>query len=187
MKGGALVTCSAYLGMSLDGFIAGPNDELDWLEQVDPVDGEDFGYADFMASVDALVMGRRTFEVITAMDIAWPYTKPVVVMSRSPLEIPEGVSDCEVFTGSPAEVVAVAEQRGWSKLYIDGGQLVSSFIADGLLDELTVSILPVALGGGVPLFGTLPQHHWFAHRSTNTFANGMVQLGFATKNSTAER
>ena len=167
--------CAAYLGMSLDGFIAGPNDELDWLDELEHIEGVDYGYAEFMASVDALVMGRRTFETVLGLVEEWPYDKPVLVMSRTLSELPEHVSGCELFSGSPTDVIAEAESRGWSKLYVDGGKLASSFANDGLLDELIVSVLPVALGEGVAVFGALTDHTWFDLVGTETFDNGMVQ------------
>lgn len=167
--------CTAYLGMSLDGFIAGPNDELDWLDELEHSDGVDYGYAAFMDSVDALVMGRRTFETVAGLVEEWPYDKPVVVMSSTLTELPEHATDCEIFSGSPADVVALGESRGWSHLYVDGGKLASSFINDGLLDELIVSVLPVALGTGVAVFGALADHTWFELVSTESFDNGMVQ------------
>ena len=175
------VTCAAYLGMSLDGFIAGPNDELDWLEQVDKLEGEDFGYAEFMGSVDALIMGRRTFETIANLGVGWPYPLPVIVMSSSVTELPAEFAQCEVSANTPAAMISEAESRGWSKLYIDGGQLVASFLNEGLLDELIVSVLPVALGSGISLFAGLDGSQWLNHQSTRTFDNGMVQLRY-TKN-----
>ncbi len=167
--------CVAYLGMSLDGFIAGPNDELDWLDELEHIDGVDYGYGEFMASVDALVMGRRTFDTVIGLVEEWPYDKPVMVMSRTRTELPDDATGCEIFNGSPANVVAEAETRGWSTLYVDGGQLASSFANDGLLDELIVSVLPVALGEGVSVFGSLAEHTWFDLQSSKKFANGMVQ------------
>ena len=173
--------CSAYLGMSLDGFIAGPNDELDWLEQVDKLEGEDFGYAEFMESVDALIMGRRTYQTVADLGVGWPYALPVVVMSSRVIEVPDEVAQCEVSSNTPAAMISEAEDRGWSKLYIDGGQLVSSFLNEGLLDELIVSVLPVALGSGISAFAGLVGNHWLNHESTKTIDNGMVQLRYSKK------
>ena len=161
--------------MSLDGFIAGPNDELDWLDELEHIEGVDYGYAEFMATVDALVMGRRTFETVVSLVEEWPYEKPVIVMSSTLSELPGHVTDCELFSGSPIEVIAEAEARGWTKLYVDGGRLASSFANEGLLDELIVSVLPVALGEGVAVFGALADHTWVDLVATDTFANGMVQ------------
>lgn len=173
--------CAAYLGMSLDGFIAGPNDELDWLDELEHIEGVDYGYADFMASVDALVMGRRTFETVLGLVEEWPYDKPVIVMSRTLTQLPAHVAACEIYSGTPAEVIALGETRGWSKLYVDGGQLASSFANDGLLDELIVSVLPVALGEGIRVFGALSDHTWFDHVRTEAFGNGMVQHTYAPR------
>lgn len=167
--------------MSLDGFIAGPNGELDWLEKVDKLDGEDFGYAEFMGSVDALIMGRRTYEAVAGMGIGWPYALPVVVMSTTVTEVPLEFAQCEISSNTPEEMIAEAQSRGWSKLYIDGGQLVSSFVNKGLLDELIVSVLPVALGRGIGVFDGLDESQWLKHESTTTFDNGMVQLKYTKR------
>ena len=169
--------------MSLDGFIAGPNDELDWLDELDHIEGVDYGYGEFIASIDAIVMGRRTFETVMGLVDEWPFTKPVVVMSRTLAELPEHAIDCEIFAGTPAEVIAAGRDRGWSKLYIDGGRLSSSFVNDGLLDELIVSVLPVLLGTGVPIFGELANPVWLQHVSTEVFENGMVQHSYQRRNS----
>ena len=99
-------------------------------------------------------------------------------MSSSLQQIPERATDSELFAGDPAAAIAEAADRGWTKLYIDGGRLVSSFINEGLLDELVVSVLPVALGTGIPVFGALEKLTWFSHVSTTTFDNGMVQTTY---------
>lgn len=173
-----VVRCDAFLGMSLDGFIAGPNDELDWLDELSAPEGEDYGYLAFTSDVDALVMGRRTFETVIALVDEWPWGKPVVVMSRSMTELPDSAIDCEIFAGTPEELRELAADRGWQKLYVDGGQLVSSFLNHGLLNSLTVSILPVVLGGGVPVLGGLDTAFWLEHVATKTYQNGMVQLTY---------
>lgn len=172
------VSCTAYLAMSLDGFIAGENDDLEWLDQVEPIKDKDYGYADLLGSVDALVMGRRTFETVIAMDTPWTYTKPVLVISSSLTDIPEKAKDPHVMNGTPKDVIAAVQHHGWSSVYIDGGALVTSFIDHGLLDELIVSIVPVAIGGGIPLFGSLNRLVWFRVSRVNTYSNGMVKIRY---------
>ncbi len=169
------VTCVAYLGMSLDGFIAGPGDDLGFLDDIEHPADSDYGYAEFMAGVDALVMGRRTFETVLGFDGDWPYEKPIVVMSSTLQAIPERAKQCELSIATPRELVEEAAARGWKKLYIDGGALVTSFAGLDLLDELIVTMLPVALGQGTPVFGPLDTPHWFSHVSTESFSNGVVQ------------
>lgn len=180
------VRFDAFLGMSIDGFIAGPNDELDWLDELPAIEGEDYGYLAFTSDVDALVMGRRTFETVISVVDEWPWTKPVVVMSRSMTELPSSAEDCEIFAGTPEELGALAESREWKKLYVDGGQLVSSFINEGLLCGMTISILPVVRGEGIPVLGGLTSPKWLDHVATKTYQNGMVQLTYQRPGSESE-
>ena len=167
--------CVAFLGMSLDGFIAGPNGELDWLDKIPAPPGNDMGFAALVGSVDALVMGTGTFDVVANFDGPWPYKLPVVVMSSSLTDLPAKAEDTELTTKSPSELVAELGERGMSRLYIDGGAVVTSFAEAGLLDELIVTQLPVVLGKGIPLMRTIAEPHWLEHRSTEVFENGFVQ------------
>lgn len=170
--------CTAFLGMSLDGFIAGPNGELDWLEKISPPPGNDMGYGALITSVDALIMGSSTFDVVANFDGPWPYSLPVIVMSQSMTELPAGTTDTELTSKSPTDLVAELSERGLSHLYIDGGAVVASFVADGLLDELIVTQLPVVLGQGVPLMRGLGKRLWLEHDSTEVFDNGFVQTRY---------
>ncbi len=119
-----------YIATSLDGYIAGPNNEMDWLHQVPNPDGSDFGFANFMANVDALVMGRNTFEMVLSFGVEWPYNKPVFVLSNTLKSVPEGYQD-KVFLvqGALPTVVEQLHQQGYQHLYIDGGKTVQSFLA----------------------------------------------------------
>ena len=167
--------CKIYIATSLDGYIAGPNNELDWLEQVPNPDGSDFGFFAHMAAMDAVVMGRGTFEAVQAFR-PWPYDKPVVVVSASLQAVPKDLEDnVEIVAGEPAEIVSQCADRGFQNLYIDGGKLVTSFLAAGLIDEMTISRLPVLLGDGIKLFGDLGSSTWWDHIETEAFAGGMVQ------------
>ena len=164
--------------MSLDGYIAGPNDDLAWLDEPANPTESDYGFFTFMDSVDAVVMGRNTFSVVAGFDGPWPYSKPLVVASSSLTDVPDNAIDTEIFSGSPAKIIELATERGWSKLYIDGGALVTSFLNDGLLDELTTTVLPVALGGGVRLFGSLNAYAWFEHAGTTVINDTLVQTTY---------
>lgn len=164
-----------YIAASLDGYIAGPNHELDWLEHVPNPDGDDFGFADHMASIDAVVMGRGTFDAVSGFR-PWPYDKPVLVVSSSLRELADDLADAvEVISGSPTEVIEHCSDRGLHDLYIDGGKLVTSFLDEGLIDEITISWVPVFLGAGISLFGPIAQTTWWELASTRGFAGGMVQ------------
>lgn len=164
---------SVFCATSLDGYIARENDGLDWL----PTDGgEPHGFVEFMTSVDALVMGRKTYEVVAAFD-EWPYgDKPVIVLSTtmSELKVPEGVI-CELMNGTPSEVVDRLAARGFEHLYIDGGVTIQRFLRAGLIQRLTITRIPVLLGSGIPLFGDLPHDVRFEHVNTRSFPSGMVQ------------
>lgn len=165
--------CSAYLAVSLDGFLARPDGSLDWLEAVQ-TPGEDYGYAAFFASVDALVVGRRTYETVTAFP-AWPWTgKRVVVLTHRPLEARHG----EVpWSGSLDELLERLHREGARHAYVDGGEVVRQFLSAGLLDDLTLSIVPVLLGEGRPLLGGVAAALTLA--SAQPFPSGLVQLRYA--------
>ena len=164
---------SVFIATSLDGYIARPDGALDWL----PADGgEPHGYDEFMATVDALVIGRKTFETVLAFD-AWPYgKKPVFVLSTQlqTLGAPEGAL-CELLSGSPQDIVARLEQRGLEHLYIDGGITVQGFLRAGLIQRFIITRIPVLLGSGIPLFGALPRDIRLEHVATRSFQSGMVQ------------
>jgi dihydrofolate reductase len=148
--------CSVYIATTLDGFIAREDGGIDWLNKANEVvpKGEDFGFAEFMAGVDALVMGRGSFETVIAFP-EWFYgDKPVIVLSNTLERLPGNApATVELLRGSPAEIVATLEKRGWTHLYIDGGDTIRRFLAAGLIDEITVTSIPVLIGQGRRLFG----------------------------------
>jgi dihydrofolate reductase len=163
---------SVFIGTSVDGFIARKNGDLDWL----PSDGgEPHGYDEFFASVDAVVIGRKTFETVLGFE-SWPYgSKPVIVLSTrlSQVNVPEGAV-CEVMAGSPAMVVERLAERGVSHIYIDGGATIRGFLESGLVGALTITRVPVLIGEGIPLFGSLPKDIRLEHRSTRSYPSGLV-------------
>ena len=163
---------SVFIATSLDGFIARENGAFDWL----PADPEPHGYDEFIASVDALVIGRKTFETAAAFD-PWPYgTKPVVVLTSQPsaLKAPAG-SACEFMSGSPREIVDRLTERGMNHLYIDGGVTIQRFLEAGLIQRLIVTRVPVLLGSGIPLFGPLSRDVRVNHVATRSYPSGLVQ------------
>ncbi|HUR61487.1 MAG TPA: dihydrofolate reductase family protein [Candidatus Thermoplasmatota archaeon] len=167
-------TCSVFVGTSLDGFIARPDGALDFL---DAAGTEDHGFHAFLAGVDALVMGRNTFETVLGFKGPWPYgRKPVFVLSHRPVDvstIKDGV--VEHLSGPPQEVVATLAARGLRHLYVDGGATVQEFLRAGLIDRLVISRVPVLIGQGIPLFGPLPRDVALRHVATKAFAGGLVQ------------
>ena len=167
------MTVAVFVATSVDGFIARPNDDLDWL----PADGgEPHGYDEFIAGVDAIVIGRKTFEKVLTFG-AWPYgDKRVVVLSSHPVDLSAVVRGVvEQMAGSPAEVVSQLAATGANDLYIDGGITIQRFLRAGLIERLIITRVPVLIGDGVPLFGALPQDMRLRHVLTRHFPSGLVQ------------
>ncbi len=147
-----------YIPQSLDGYIAGPYGELDWLEDIDNSEQNDFGFSAFMNTVDALIMGKNTFEKVLSFGM-WPYGKPVFVASGSLSSLPSSVEGkAFLLKDSPKDMVTTLHKNGYANLYIDGGAVIQSFLKEDLIDELIVTTVPVLLGNGIPLFGSLPKH-----------------------------
>ncbi|TCI04509.1 dihydrofolate reductase [Corallincola luteus] len=170
------MTNTVFIATSLDGYIADKKGGLDWLDTVPNPDHQDFGFASFMENVDALVMGRHTFEVVCGFDIPWPYNKPTFVVSDTLGAIPEKFRDhAELITGTPTEIVTTLNQRGLQNLYIDGGVTIQRFLQQDLIDELIITRLPILLGDGVPMFGNLSASQQFTHISTQVFLDALVQ------------
>src|SRR5579859_6158842 len=165
------MTVSVFVGTSVDGFIARKNGAFDFL----PADGgEPHGYDEFMATVDALLIGRNTFEVVRAMP-SWPYgQKRVVVLSGRPLDL-SGMHGpvVEQMAGSPAEIVTKLAARGAQHLYVDGGITIQRFLRAGLVDRLIITRVPVLIGEGIPLFGSVPGDIRLEHVGTQQYASGM--------------
>ena len=163
---------SVFVGISVDGFLARPNGALDFLP---PGGGEAHGYEEFIASVDALVIGRNTFDIVLAFE-EWPYgTKPVFVLSTRPLPpVPEGAL-VEHMSGEPAEILKQLEARDIRHVYVDGGITIQRFLQAGLIQRLTITRVPVLIGSRIPLFGALPRDVALRHVATRHYASGLVQ------------
>lgn len=164
---------SVFIATSLDGFIARADGALDWLPTGG---GESHGYDEFMATVDALVIGRKTYETVLAFG-AWPYgKKPVFVLSTRPAvdAAPEGAV-LEMMGGTPLAIATQLAQRGMPHLYIDGGVTIQGFLRAGLIQRVIITRIPVLLGSGIPLFGPLAHDIRFEHLATRSYASGMVQ------------
>ena len=168
---------SVFIGTSVDGFIARLNGSFDFLPAGG---GEPHGYAEFIASVDAIVIGRHTFETVLAFP-DWPYGKKrVVVLSSQPVDF-SGVRGgvVEQMGGSPAGIVAQLAATGAHHLYIDGGITIQRFLRAGLIQRLIITRVPVLIGEGIPLFGSLPHDVMLRHVTTRHFPSGMVQTEYA--------
>ena len=163
---------SVFVGTSLDGFMARRDGALDFLP---PGGGEPHGYEEFMATVDALVIGRNTYEIVLAFD-PWPYgDKPVVVLSTHDLApAPQGAVVSHM-SGEPTDIVAQLAARGIGHIYVDGGITIQRFLRAGLIQRLIVTRVPVLIGDGIPLFGALPQDIALKHIATHQYKSGLVQ------------
>lgn len=163
---------SIFIGTSLDGFIARPDGSFDFL----PTDSnESHGYEEFIASVDTVVIGRKTYETVVAFD-SWPYgDKRVVVLSSSALDLSQAKGAIEQMSGEPADIVARLEATGSRHLYVDGGITIQRFLRAGLIQRLIVTRVPVLIGEGIPLFGRVERDMPLRHVATRTFASGLVQ------------
>lgn len=175
------IKCSVYIAASVDGFIARPDGDIDWLHKPEYAesDGGDFGYDDFVKSVDILVMGSASFEKVQSFS-QWPYEKtPVIVLSHRDLDIPSHLrGKVKVDNLAPGELVAQLEREGARHLYIDGGKTIQSFLQAGLLNEITITQIPILLGDGIPLFGSIEVELPLLHRRTKSFGNGFLQTKY---------
>jgi len=166
------IRVSAFLGASLDGFIAEADGGLGFLK---PFEQEEHGYAAFYASVDTLLMGRKTYETVLGFD-AWPFPdRRVAVLTRRPRPSRFGE---RFLSGEPAEVLEALAALGARHVYADGGEVVTRFLAAGCLDALVITVVPVVLGTGIRLFATSPGRHSLRLESARTYASGMVQLRY---------
>lgn len=173
------MSCIVYCGVSIDGYIADRNGGLEWLDSVPNSNNEDMGWTEFMARVDVLVMGRRSFETVCAFDGDWPYTKPVCVLSKSLTALPAGYEDkAFLLSGDPKDIQETLAQKGFRQCYIDGGQCIQRYLQADLIDEMILTTLPILLGGGTPLFGDHIAPLAFAHVNTEVFLGAMVQTHY---------
>jgi dihydrofolate reductase len=171
-----------FIAKSLDGYISDKNGGLDWLQSVPNPGNVDMGYAEFIGSIDAVVMGRNTFETVCNFDMDWPYTIPVFVLSRKLKTIREEFKyKAELIRGPLENVMNELNQRGYNRLYIDGGATIQGFLKEDLVDELIITTIPVLLGGGTRLFTDLPKEFKFQHIRTEVFLNEIVQSHYRRK------
>jgi dihydrofolate reductase len=163
---------AAFVGASLDGYIARPDGGLDWLK---PFEGEEHGYGEFFASIDVLAIGRGTYDTVLGFP-DWPYQgKRVVVCTRRPADPTHGE---EFWNGTPRALAERLDGEGAKRVYVDGGALVSSFLREGLIDELTVTVVPIILGDGRPLFAKPLPEIALKLLHAQPFPSGLVQLRY---------
>lgn len=151
-----MIRTSAFVATSIDGYIAREDGNLDWLDHYSAIAADDSSYREFVSTIDVIVMGRKTFEKVLAFDF-WPYEGiPVKVMSTTLTSLPAELSKkVELVSCSPKALLDGLEEQAYRHAYIDGGKTIQSFLQDGFLDELTLTRIPILLGKGIPLFGSL--------------------------------
>ncbi|HVX89309.1 MAG TPA: dihydrofolate reductase family protein [Gemmatimonadales bacterium] len=174
---------SVFIATSLDGFIARPDGGIEWLPHGTT---EDHGYNDFIATVDAIVMGRHSYEKVLTFD-KWYYgaTRVVVLSSRPIPPAPPG-ADVHHLSGTPDAVAAELDRRGIHRAYIDGGVTIQRFLRAGLIDRIIITRIPVLLGQGIPLFGELAGDILLDHVATRSWPSGLVQSEYRVKEPRAE-
>jgi len=171
------IKASVFIATSLDGFIARADGALDWLSVGESASTEqDYGYQEFMHSVDTIVIGRNTFEPVLTFD-TWPYSgKKVVVLSSGPSAVPPHLTDSvEWLSLSPQRLAERLASQGATHLYVDGGKTIRGFLNAGLINELIITRIPILIGSGIPLFGPLNHDIKLMHIATRQFENGFVQ------------
>ncbi|MGE5815636.1 MAG: dihydrofolate reductase family protein [Acidobacteriota bacterium] len=166
---------SVFVGVSVDGFLARANGTLDFL---DAAGSESHGYEEFIATVDTIVMGRKTFEIVMGFG-SWPYgERRVVILSRQPIDLSAASARggrVERMSGPPVHIASRLSAEGARHVYVDGGVTIQDFLRAGLIQRLVINRVPVLIGSGIPLFGALPQDVSLHHVATRAFRGGLVQ------------
>ena len=171
-----------FIARSLDGYIADRTGGLDWLYAVPNPDHLDLGYEKFIKRVDAIVMGRTTFDMVNSFDMEWPYKIPAFVLSSTIKSLPEELKDkVEILNGTLSKILDQIHERGFTQLYIDGGVTVQNFLKEDLIDEIIITTIPILLGGGTPLFGELPKEMEFEHMDSVLYLDAVVQNTYRRK------
>jgi dihydrofolate reductase len=175
---------SVYIATSLDGFIARKDGSLDWLDEASAVvpEGEDLGFRAFLESVDTLIIGRKTYDHVMSFG-RWPYGEtPVVVLSHNPISFPPSLPDAVTHSSeSPRDLYERLSAEGVEHIYIDGGTTIQGFLREGLVDAITVTVIPIILGGGIPLYGSQENEIRLTHVGTTAFDFGFVQTTYAVQ------
>jgi dihydrofolate reductase len=163
---------SIYIAMSIDGYIAREDGDVDWLQK-GRIPGEDYGAAKFMETVDVLVMGRNTYEKVLTFD-EWPYQgKRVIVLSKTLTSVK---NDATLFKGNIKQLIDKLYDEGVKHVYIDGGMTASQFLNERLVDQMILSVIPVILGAGIPLFSHINTEIDCHLKSSQSYSCGLIQL-----------
>ena len=141
-----------YIATSLDGFIARKDGNIDWLMEIPNPDNSDYGFSSFIDSIDGIIMGKNTFEVVVSFN-QWPYTKPVFILSNNLNDVPDAYKEkAKIVKGDIGDIVESLRKEGIERIYVDGGKTIQSFLQRDLIDEFIITRAPILLGSGIPLF-----------------------------------
>ncbi len=168
--------CSVYIATSVDGFIAKSDGNIDWLHNPEyNIEGEGFGFFEFIESVSALIMGRNTYEKVLSFG-EWPYTKPVFVLTSKTRTVPKHLKNKVHFiSGEPSDIIFKLRDEGFQHFYIDGGKTIQEFLRYGLISQLIITKIPILLGEGISLFGPLNKELKLKLISSQNYENGFVK------------
>jgi dihydrofolate reductase len=171
-----------YIATSIDGYIADKDGGVDWLNTIPNPNNDDLGWAEFISTIDCIVMGRNTFEKVLSFNVPWPYPVPVFVLSNSMNSIPEGYDDkIKILNGNPHEITKQLDKEGFKRAYIDGGKTVQKYLAEDLVDEITITKIPIMLGDGIPLFESFNKQIIWDHVETKILLDHLVKTKYVKK------
>lgn len=166
-----------YIACSIDGYIADLNDDLSFLSLVEK-EGEDYGYSEFINSIDTVLIGRRTYDKVLTLTPNFPHAnKETFVITRTPRE---NIGNTLFYTGTLPSLINDLKSRDGKNIFIDGGaKLVSELLKHNLIDEMIISTIPVLLGNGIKLFQeNLPESKWKIV-SSKTYETGLIQTHYS--------
>ncbi len=180
-----MTTGHVFIAVSLDGYIARKDHAIDWLENQGTTT-EEHGYTQFIDSVDGIIFGRKTYEVVLNLTSGeWPYAKPVIVLSQTLTnsDIPPHLTDKVTITNqTPTDLLQNLDQKGWNRAYVDGGITIQSFLNEGLIEDLIITTLPVLIGDGIPLFGSTPEDIHLELITLTQYPSGLAQSHYRVLN-----
>jgi len=170
-----------YIATSIDGYIARKDGSIDWLMDLPNPDKSDYGFSVFLERMDGIIMGRKSFETVLGFN-EWPYPKPVFVLSNSLHELPSRLSaKVEIVSGELKRIIELLQDKGMNNLYIDGGKTIQGFLKEDLIDEMTITRIPILLGSGIPLFDKNNLELKFEHVETKVYNNMLVRSKYLRK------
>lgn len=183
--------CSVFIGCSFDGFIAREDGAIDWMDtagkpDVEIPDNPDLGFSEFISNIDCLVMGSNTLKKLSSFNLSadqWPYGDTrIIALSKSLQEVPENLcGNAEIFSGDIPELIQSLENEGYKHAYVDGGRVIQSFLKLKLMNEMTITLLPILIGKGISLFADLPEDIHLELMHAQTFPNDFIQTTFRVK------